>query len=575
MISIKAENLSKKYEMYSKPSHRVKEFFSFGRRKYHTEFWALKDINFEVEKGTTIGVIGQNGSGKSTLLKIISGITYPTTGDMKTIGRVSALIELGAGFHPEFSGRENVYMNASLMGIGSKEIDKKFEEILDFSELRHFIDFPVKTYSSGMHVRLAFSVAINVNPDILLIDEALSVGDALFQHKCIEKIKEFQLKGVTMFFVSHDTGAVKTLCEQVILLDRAEMIDMGEPGVMIDRYNELIAAREAKSVKSITIPKALDSAAEKGEKPKNIQKERRYGSSEARILTVRLLNESGQDRGAFISGDSIFIEVELIIIEQIEDVTVGILIRNRHGFEVYGINTYHKKLQIGHCHEGEKLVVRFKQKVNLSPGDYFITTAIHSKEKHLSECYDWWDNNVYFKILSAHSPFSGIVNLNSEIEISKKQLDSVAFQRILNENIFPEAPSVLAMGDESNCNFLLSGWYEEEKWDGEAVRWTRQTAVAVLKRVKTFSHIHIRVLAKNPDILENPLKGILYINNNNCGSFELNNLNWKEVSFPLLNHAEEIVKIKLALDRIWVPKNFNISNNSRELGLVVQRIWFS
>ena len=188
----------------------------------------------------TIGVVGPNGSGKSTLLKIISGITYPTEGTVETHGRISALIELGMGFHPEFSGRENVYMNAALLGISRDEINKRFDDILDFSELHDYIDFPIKTYSSGMHVRLAFSVAIYTSPDILIIDEALAVGDARFQYRCINKIKEFQKKGITIFFVSHDPGAIKMLFKQAILLDNGRLLEMGDTGYIMDRYKQLI-----------------------------------------------------------------------------------------------------------------------------------------------------------------------------------------------------------------------------------------------------------------------------------------------------------------------------------------------
>ena len=415
MIDIKASGISKKYLVYSKPSDRIREFISFDRKKYHYERWALKDINIEIEKGTTIGVVGPNGSGKSTLLKIISGITCPTEGTVETGGRISALIELGMGFHPEFSGRENVYMNAALLGISRHEINKRFDDLLDFSELHEYIDFPIKTYSSGMQVRLAFAVAINTSPEILIIDEALAVGDALFQHRCINKIKEFQKKGITIFFVSHDPGAVKTLCKQAMLLDNGRLLEIGDTGNIMDRYNKLITERETLS--GTQGNPDMEFALKKGndKMPKSL----RHGTFEAKILSVRLFDYKDKQRSIFISGDQMTIQVELIACEFIAELTIGIMIRNRYGFEVYGTNTYHHGKFPGRCNKGEKVFVSFTQKINMAPDDYFVTIALHPGGTHIIKCFDWWNNAISFKVLPSLSPFSGIVNLNSEINFRR------------------------------------------------------------------------------------------------------------------------------------------------------------
>ena len=415
MIDIKASGISKKYLVYSKPSDRIREFISFDRKKYHYERWALKDINIEIEKGTTIGVVGPNGSGKSTLLKIISGITCPTEGTVETGGRISALIELGMGFHPEFSGRENVYMNAALLGISRHEINKRFDDILEFSELHEYIDFPIKTYSSGMQVRLAFAVAINTSPDILIIDEALAVGDTLFQHRCINKIKEFQKKGITIFFVSHDPGAVKTLCKQALLLDNGRLLEIGDTGSIMDRYNKLISERETSSADH----ENRDMQFVRKKTNDKTSKSLRHGSFQAKILSVQLYDYEEKQKSIFVSGDQMVIQVEFIAHEFIAELTIGIMIRNRYGFEIYGTNTHHHGKSPEKCNKGEKHVVSFTQKINMAPDDYFVTIALHSGGTHMAKCFDWWNNAISFKVLPVLPNFTGVVDLHSAVHCRK------------------------------------------------------------------------------------------------------------------------------------------------------------
>ena len=244
MIAIKVNSLSKNFKLYSSSRKRALEYMSLGRLNGHSDFWALRDISFEVSNGTTVGIIGQNGSGKSTLLSILAGVLEPGEGSFEVNGKVSAILELGSGFHPDFTGRANVYMYGSIMGLSKEEIDDKFDEILHFSELGDFIDQPLRTYSSGMIVRLAFSVAVNVNSDILIVDEALAVGDAIFQHRCFRKIREMQEAGKTILYVGHDTDAVRNLCSYVMLLDGGRIIERGDANTVVNKYHALIAERE-------------------------------------------------------------------------------------------------------------------------------------------------------------------------------------------------------------------------------------------------------------------------------------------------------------------------------------------
>jgi len=389
-----------------------------GKKRCHSEFWAIKGVNFSIEKGGAVGVIGPNGCGKSTLLKLISGITAPTEGNIKTEGRIASLIELGMGFHPEFSGRSNVYMNAALMGLSHEEIDEKFESILAFSELKDFIDYPIKTYSSGMQVRLAFSVAIHINPEILLVDEALSVGDALFQHRCLEKIREFNEKGITIVFVSHDLNTLKALCPQTILIEGGKFVEKAETGAVLDHYMELVAKQEAKAIRSTTEKDARFSDSQEGDAA---TKGRRYGSYEAKITQIKTYNEKKEEKNAFVCGDSAILEISLEVQKPIENLTVGMLIRDPNGVEVYGTNTFHKGIKLENLKPGETITASFKQELPLKPAEYFITVALHSVDTHYAECFDWWNDALILTVLPSLSRFSGALDLNSETSIVRNK----------------------------------------------------------------------------------------------------------------------------------------------------------
>ena len=244
MNAIAVQNLGKKFKLFTSPGGRFLEYMSVGKVKRHEDFWALKDISFAIPSGTTLGILGQNGSGKSTLLSILAGVLYPSEGSFEINGKVSAILELGSGFHPEFSGKDNIYMYGSIMGLAKQEIDNRIDEIIRFSELGDFIDQPLRTYSSGMIVRLAFSVAVNVDADILIVDEALAVGDAIFQHRCFRKIREMQAAGKTILYVGHDTEAVRNLCTSAMLLDGGRVIERGDPNTVVNKYYAIISERE-------------------------------------------------------------------------------------------------------------------------------------------------------------------------------------------------------------------------------------------------------------------------------------------------------------------------------------------
>ena len=397
---ISVANLSKVYQLYDSPMSRLKEAFHPFKKSYHKDFYALKDINLRIEKNQSVGIIGMNGSGKSTLLKVITKILTPTQGSVHVAGKISALLELGAGFNPEFSGLENAKFQCSLQGFGKEETRDLLPEILEFADIGHFIHQPVKTYSSGMYVRLAFAVAINVQPDVLVVDEALAVGDTYFQAKCMEKIKGFMASGKTLLFVSHDPGAVKSLCDKAYLLNKGELVDEGDPDEVFNYYNALIAEKN--------VSRAMPSS----------QKEslrQRSGNKKMQIASATIVNEKGVATETLVSGEKVHIRIEAIANETIENPTIGFLIRDRLGNDIFGINNYFMQQTTGTIKPGESLKVDYTLPLNLGPNVYNLTIAAHSDDTHIGENYDWVNNAVVFKVIPSNDlKFLGFCRLQPE-----------------------------------------------------------------------------------------------------------------------------------------------------------------
>jgi teichoic acid transport system ATP-binding protein len=430
MIAIKVKDLSRKFKLYSSPKKRLLEYLSLGKMKEHTDFWALKDISFEIPAGTTVGIIGQNGSGKSTLLSILAGVLPLSEGSCEVNGKVSAILELGSGFHPEFSGRDNVYMYGSIIGLSKEEIDERYDEILHFSELGDFIDQPLRTYSSGMIVRLAFSVAVNVNSDILIVDEALAVGDAIFQHRCFRKIKEMQAEGKTILYVGHDTEAVRNLCSYAMLLDGGKIIERGDVNMVVNKYMAIISDRERMynegNLKADHIRKQVveeKSVTQNNQHDKTLDdlfsqsnKEVRYGNKNAEIIKAELLDENGRSKQVFKSGELAIINMEVLLNSDIDGhLVLGILLRNKYG-DVYGIHTRYYGLDFGKRKKGDIVKARFSQHLKLGAGFYSLSNGVsvassdHSFEV-LDRKYDW----LFFKI-DFDKKFLGCADLESKIE---------------------------------------------------------------------------------------------------------------------------------------------------------------
>jgi lipopolysaccharide transport system ATP-binding protein len=410
MGRIVVKNLSKAFKRYPSPFARLKEWLRPGRR-YHETRWVLQNLNFTIGAGETVGIIGRNGAGKSTLLKMLTGTLAQTGGEIVLEGRVAALLELGMGFHPDFTGRQNVYMAGQLLGQSREQIDALLPSIIDFAEIGDAIDQPVRTYSSGMQVRLAFSVATAVRPDILIVDEALAVGDAHFQHKCFRRIREFKSQGVTLLFVSHDPLAVKTLCHRAILIEKGSVVMDDEPDRVLDYYNALIALDEAE---------AENHAAHIDQNSTTT----RSGSGKAKLLNVDLLNQAASTR-LVRHGETIRVRVECEVHEDIEDLTLGFLLRDRLGNEVFGTHTHAANQELPVKAGSRFNVDLILPECSLGCGSYNVTVALHSAETHLEDNYDWWDQALTFEVAQSDGPrFVGVVALPYQIELAETRREN-------------------------------------------------------------------------------------------------------------------------------------------------------
>jgi lipopolysaccharide transport system ATP-binding protein len=407
--TLRVENVSKQYRIYQRPGDRLKESLTRGRLRRHREFWALRDVSFDVEAGTTVGIVGPNGSGKSTLLQIISGTLEPTHGEVWHDGRIAALLELGAGFNADFTGLENVYMNAALMGLSRRETDALLPEIERFAEIGDFLYQPVKTYSSGMYVRLAFAISASVEPDILVIDEALAVGDAVFQHRCLRRLKDLQERGKTVLFVSHDAAAVRALCTRTLLLKAGRVVADGKPADVLNRYQKIIMERE-QAYDAETVTHASSAAQQSGHRSfAPIQYTYRHGDGSAEIVGVELSNTSGQRIEIVETGEPLTVRILAIFHQDTDDPVVGFLIRNRHGIHAYGTNTKEQQVEFGRVRCGEQLEVSFAFNCWLGLDQYSVGFAIHSRD---GQAYDWIDGALFFRV-TGMSYTEGIANLNA------------------------------------------------------------------------------------------------------------------------------------------------------------------
>lgn len=386
--AITVKDVTKIYKMYEKPIDRLKESLHPGHREYHKKFYALNNLSFQVKKGETVGIIGTNGSGKSTILKIITGVLSPTTGTVEVEGNISALLELGAGFNSDYTGIENIYMNGTMMGFSRKEMDGKLQDILDFADIGDFVYQPVKTYSSGMFVRLAFALAINVEPEILIVDEALSVGDVFFQSKCYRRMEEIRQKGTTILMVTHDMGSIIKYCDKVVLLNKGNFVAEGPPGNMVDLYKKILANQmdslkeEMEEMNDFSGETAGESR-EKRKKPGGLMKEKltingsrtEYGDGRAEIYDLGLLDERGNITNLLLKGENFTIKEKIRFNAAIESPIFTYTIKDKKGTELSGTNTMFEGTDIRPVKAGDEYEVSFTQKMTLQGGEYLLSMS--------------------------------------------------------------------------------------------------------------------------------------------------------------------------------------------------------
>ena len=413
---IQVKDLTKMYKLYDKPSDRLKEALGLTKKKLYKEHYALRDVNFDIQEGECVGIIGTNGSGKSTILKIITGVLTPTQGEVKVDGRISALLELGAGFNMEYSGLENVYLNGTMTGFSKEEIDARLDDILEFADIGDFIHQPVKTYSSGMFVRLAFAVAINIDPEILVVDEALSVGDVFFQAKCYHKFEEFKKQGKTILFVSHDLSSVSKYCDRVILLNKGVKLDEGSPKQMVDLYKQLLVGQDP--VKQQEADKEKKAAVQ-SEGTGNFQANPNmleYGNRMAEIIHFEVLDDRGMLSNTIEKGTEFKIRMKVHFNEDIQEPIMAYTFKNIKGTEITGTNTMFEKAQVARSGAGDECTVTFTQNMDLQGGEYLLSFGCTGyKDGDFTVFHRLYDACNITVVSSKNTV--GFYDMNSRIEI--------------------------------------------------------------------------------------------------------------------------------------------------------------
>lgn len=453
--AIQVQDVSKIYKLYDKPIDRLKESLSVTHKNYHRDFFALSDISFDVKKGETVGIIGTNGSGKSTILKIITGVLTPTTGTVKVAGVISALLELGAGFNMDYTGIENVYMNGTMMGFSKKEMDARLQDILDFADIGDFVYQPVKTYSSGMFVRLAFALAINVEPEILIVDEALSVGDVFFQSKCYRRMEEIRKNGTTILMVTHDMGSVIKYCDRVVLLNKGHFVADGKPGKMVDLYKKILANQmddlelelhemndfsggmdgeagngaageggsqtEGKEAGAGIRPGERKSGNERMMDKLTINPNRtEYGNGKAEIYDLGMLDERGNVTNLLLKGEYFTIKERIRFHADIQAPIFTYTIKDKKGADLSGTNTMFEGADVKPVHDGDEYEVCFRQKMTLQGGEYLLSMSCTGFEQGEHTVYHRLYDVANITVISNKNTV-GVYDMESQVETVLKK----------------------------------------------------------------------------------------------------------------------------------------------------------
>lgn len=422
-IAIQVDHLDKIYKLYDKPMDRLREALGLARgKKLYKEHYALRDVNLHVQRGETVGIIGTNGSGKSTILKIITGVLNPTAGNVNINGRISALLELGAGFNMEFTGIENVYLNGTMIGFSKAEIDAKLQDILDFADIGDFVYQKVKTYSSGMFVRLAFAVAINIEPEILIVDEALSVGDVFFQNKCYHKFEEFKAQGRTILFVSHDLSSISKYCDRVVLLERGRKLGEGAPKEIIDMYKKVLVHQlDDSAMSNKTAGNSKSGSAWKDRMVLNPDQDV-YGNGLAEFEDFCIVDNSGNITNTIIKGETFTVKLKVRFHGSVSEPIIAVSYKNRLGVEITGTNTMFEKISTGTPENGDTITVAFTQVMSLQGGEYLISLGCTGYREGNFTVYHRMYDIFNVQVISSKDT-TGYYDMDSETEVELTHAD--------------------------------------------------------------------------------------------------------------------------------------------------------
>ena len=423
MNAVEFDGVSKSYSIYASPGDRLKELATLQRKKFHEDFWALRDISFEIKRGETFCIVGQNGSGKSTLLQMVAGILRPSAGTVTVNGRVAALLELGAGFNQEFSGRDNVYLNGAILGLSTKQIDQRYREIEEFAEIGEFINQPVKTYSSGMVVRLAFAVAISVDPEVLLVDEALAVGDLYFRHRCMRKVHELRSRGITILFVSHAAADVKAIGDRTMWLENGRMVELGETDRVVERY---LAAMVEKDTRYLALkatharPEWADQVAAPIEVIDTIPNiDHRYGDGRAEVIGIAVVDGHGGALPLLQPSSRIVVRISIRANHSLAMPIVGFMMRNHLGIDFAGTNTLREEYELAPMRPGDIYTVDFYLDLpELYPSSFSFSPAVADGTLVSYQMCDWIDNAITLQMANSDAQIYGYQHLPCRVEVN-------------------------------------------------------------------------------------------------------------------------------------------------------------
>lgn len=425
MPAVEFSAVSKSYSIYANPGDRLKELLTLNRRRLHRDFWAVRDLTFDIRRGETFCIVGENGSGKSTVLQLIAAILAPTSGEIAVHGRVSALLELGSGFNPEFSGHDNIYLNGAIVGFSRKEMERKYRDIIDFAEIGDFIHQPVKTYSSGMVVRLAFAVAIHVDPEILLVDEALAVGDVYFRQRCMRKVHELRARGVTIVFVSHATGDVKALGDRAMWLDAGEMKDIGETDRVVTKYLAAMTQKDSaylahhRASAPAPSPAPIAAPLEIASSIPNI--DQRFGDGRAEVLGIQLIDSAGNPLGALEPNSHPIVRISVRAKSELPLPIVGFMLRNHLGMDFAGTNTTREGCRLAPMSSGEVTTVDFHLELpELYASTFSFSPAIADGTLEEYAICDWVDNALVLPMMRSENPIYGHLHLKCRVAVNSR-----------------------------------------------------------------------------------------------------------------------------------------------------------